>query len=70
LGNALTNQNYLDDWLTVHHSITFYHQLDTQTSCLFKCLVHRLRKNFLNRCTGQSPAESDDTRDCIYTITT
>jgi len=34
------------------------------------CLVHRLRKNFLNRCTGQSPAESDDTRGCIYTITT
>jgi hypothetical protein len=24
----------LDDWLTVlHHSITFYHQLDAQTSC-------------------------------------
>ena len=21
---------------------------------------------FLNRCTGQSPAESDDTRGCIY----
>jgi len=25
---------------------------------------------FLNRCTGQSPADSDDTRGCIYTITT
>jgi len=24
----------------------------------------------LNRCTRQSPAESDDTRGCIYTITT
>jgi len=34
------------------------------------CLVHQLRKFFLNRCTGQSPAESDDTRGCIYTITT
>jgi hypothetical protein len=35
------------------------------------CPVHRLRKNFfLNRCKRQSPAESDDTRDCIYTITT
>jgi len=44
--------------------------------------VHRLRKNwsgpertgpdqfFLNRCTGQSPAESDDTRGCIYTVKT
>jgi hypothetical protein len=32
------------------------------------CLVHRLRKKFfVNRCTGQSPAESDDTRSCIYT---
>jgi hypothetical protein len=34
------------------------------------CLVHRLRKNFLNRCTRQSPAESDDTRGCICTIMT
>ena len=25
---------------------------------------------FLNRYTGQSPADSDDTRGCIYTITT
>jgi len=25
---------------------------------------------FLNRCTGQSPAEGDDTRGCMYTITT
>ena len=25
---------------------------------------------FLNRCTGQSPADSDDTRGFIYTITT
>jgi len=36
------------------------------------CLVHRLRKNsfFPNRYTRQSPAESDDTRGCICTITT
>jgi len=35
------------------------------------CLLHRLRKTFfLNRCTRQSPAESGDTRGCIYTITT
>jgi len=36
------------------------------------CLVHRLRKKefFLNRFTGQSPAESDDTRGCTYSITT
>ena len=26
---------FVDDWLTVNHSITFYHQLDAQTSCLF-----------------------------------
>jgi hypothetical protein len=25
---------------------------------------------FLNRCTGQSPVDSDDTKGCIYTITT
>ena len=31
------------------------------------CLVHRLKKNlFLKRCTRQSPADSDDTRGCIY----
>ena len=24
---------------------------------------------FLNRCTGQSPADSDDTRGCMYRIT-
>jgi hypothetical protein len=34
------------------------------------CLVHWLRKKFLlNRCTRQSPAETDDTRGCTYTIT-
>jgi hypothetical protein len=34
------------------------------------CLVHRLRKKefFLNRYTGQSPADSDDIRCCIDTI--
>jgi len=34
------------------------------------CLVYPLRKNFLNRCTGQSPADSDDTRDSMYTVGT
>jgi hypothetical protein len=35
------------------------------------CPVHWLRKKefFLSRYTGQSPAESDDTRDRAYTIT-
>jgi len=34
------------------------------------CPVHRLFLNpfFLNMCTGQSPADSDDTRGCTYTI--
>jgi len=34
------------------------------------CSVHRLRKNrfFLNRCTRQSPTESDNIRCCIDTI--
>jgi hypothetical protein len=32
------------------------------------CPVHRLRKLFFNRCTGQSTAESDNTRGCIYTV--
>ena len=101
----------LDDWLTMHRSITLVDlQLDAQNSYLFtyntfiKILyIFRalpcsssggLRCNciyaasdiitlcrwlscapvkkecFLNRCTGQSPAESDDTRGCIYTVTT
>src|SRR5215475_13502866 len=30
------------------------------------CLVHRLRKFFLNRCTRQSPAESDNTRGKFF----
>jgi hypothetical protein len=106
----LTGCHYLDDWLTVHRSITLVNfQPDTQIIYLYiiyllksstcfehfpvhlqevyvvnvymqnlvlsvstgDCPVHRLRKNvFLNRCTGQSPAEGDDTRGCIYTITT
>ena len=92
--------------------ITFYHQLDAQTSCLFtyntlikilymfralpcsssgglhrnctsiyavsgiitvcrwlSCAPGKKELYFLNRCTGQSPAESDDTGDRIYTIT-
>jgi hypothetical protein len=30
------------------------------------CPVHLLRKIFLNRCTRQSPAESDDTKWYVY----
>jgi hypothetical protein len=33
-------------------------------------ILTNVRKNFLNRYTRQSPTESDDTRGCIYTITT
>jgi len=71
----------LDDRLTVHRTITLVNfQLDEQNSYLFiyntfiKILYMfralpcsssgGLRRN------GQSPAESDDTRGCIYTITT
>jgi hypothetical protein len=32
--------------------------------------VCRWLQFFRNQCTGQSPAESDDTRGCIYTVTT
>ena len=105
--NFLYDSFTLDDWLTVHRSITLVDfQLDAQKHIIYllnsstcfehypahlqevqvvivymqplvsslsagDCLVHRLRKKFfLNRCTGQSPAESDNTRGCIYTITT
>jgi len=32
------------------------------------CSVHRLRKDFLNLCTEQSPKECGDTRCCTNTI--
>jgi hypothetical protein len=43
-------------------------QLDAQNSYLFT--YNTFIKFFLNRCTTQSPADSDDTRGCIYTVTT
>ena len=102
---------HLDDWLTVHRSITLFDpQLDAQNSYLFTYntfikILYMFRalpcsssgglrynciyaacgiitvcrwlscapvKKELNQCTGQSPAEIDDTRGCIYiyTITT
>ena len=111
LCQAPKKDKHLDDWLTVHRSITLVDlPLDAQNSYLFTyntfikilymfralpcsssevyvvivymqplvsslsagdCPVHGLRKKFfLNRCTRQSPADSDDTRGCIYTTTT
>jgi hypothetical protein len=35
---------------------------------IYLCIIHLLKSStcfFLNRCTGQSPAESDGTRGCI-----
>jgi hypothetical protein len=43
----------------VHDVIVYMQPLVSSLSAV-DCLVHR--------CTGQSPAESDDTRGCIYTI--
>jgi hypothetical protein len=39
-------------------------------NCIYKYVSPSSDQFFLNRCTGQSPAEGDDTRGCIYTITT
>jgi hypothetical protein len=51
--------------------VTVYMQPPVSSLFAGDCPVHRLRNNlFLNRCTRQSPADSDDTRGCIYTITT
>jgi len=50
--------------------VTVYMQPLVSSLSAGDCSVHRLRKFFRNRCTRQSPAESDDTRGCIYTITT
>ena len=40
------------------------------TLCRWSCLPVEKELFFLNWCTGQSSAESDDTRRCIYTIAT
>ena len=78
----------LDDWLTVHRSITlvnfqlaqnsylFMHNTFIKILYMFRALpcssTGGLRRNciyeafFLNRCTGLSHAESDNTRGCIY----
>jgi len=65
---ALPHELFADISLTL---VNF--QLDAQISYLFiyntfiKILyMFRERTFFLNRCTGQSPADSDDTRGCIY----
>ena len=47
--------------------VTVYIQPLVSSLSAGDCPVPRLRKNFfLNRCTRQSPAESDDTRGFIY----
>jgi len=57
----------------VHVVIVFMQSLVSSLSA-GDCPVHRLRKNCSSFLTGaqdsQSPAESGDTRDSIYTITT
>ena len=39
------------------------------TLCRWLSCASVKKELFLNRCTGQSPAETDDTRGCIYTVT-
>jgi len=46
---------------------TYFSKLGLISNLTHKILVYLF---FLKRCTRQSPAESDDTRGCIYTITT
>jgi len=52
------------------HVVTVYVQPLLSSLSAGDCLMHRLRKDFLNRCTGQSAAESEYTNGCTYTITT
>jgi len=53
------------------HVVIVYMQSLVSSLSAGVCFVHRLRKKFfLNRCTRQTPAESDDTRNWICTITT
>ena len=52
------------------HVVIVYVQPLVSSLSAGDCLVHRLRKFFLNRCTRQSHAESTDTRGYTYTITT
>jgi len=49
--------------------VTVYMQPLVSSLSAGDCLVKK-EEFFLNWCTKQSPAESDDTRGCIYIITT
>jgi len=51
------------DHLQEVYAVIVYMQPLVSSLSAGDCLVHRLRKN---RCTRQSPAESDDARGCIY----
>ena len=66
---------YIQQVTTLHSLTLFDLQLDAQNSHLFTYntfikILYMFQELFLNWCTGQSPAESDDTRGCLYTITT
>ena len=71
--HLLKSSTCFEDYPAHHqevHVVTVYMQPLVSSLSADDCPLHRLRNNFLNRCKGQSPAESDDTRGCIYTITT
>ena len=72
--NRCTGQSPAENYpahLQEVYVVIVYIQLLVSSLSAGDCLVHRLRKKFfLNWCTGPSPAEIDDTRGCIYTITT
>jgi hypothetical protein len=67
----------VDLQLDAQNSYLFIYNTFIKILYMFRALPRSssggLRRNciefFFNRCTRQSPAESDDTRGCIYTIT-
>ena len=63
---------YLETALHVSGGTSANHQERKQLYLQHLVFSHRYcyLAFFLNRCTGQSPAQSDDTTGCMYTITT
>jgi hypothetical protein len=72
--HAYVNQRHVSSINPAHHQevhvVIVYVQPLVSSLSAGDGPVHQLKKDFLKRCTRHSPAVSDDTRGCTYTITT
>jgi len=73
LGRSATEKKKLvssSKLLIFRRSNCIYTAFGIVTVCWWLSCAPVKKEFFLNRCTEQSPTKSDDTRGCIYTITT